>query len=186
MAGSGRIVLSVVITAFVTASTASAFGGRLFGGGQLAPGVSNYYAVPYYYYCPPGPIVIPVPDAKPPMKYAPATPAPPSGTKEPPLGQMIEKRSSSDPRMPVIITSHASGGQARPPVAKDRCRVGFWNLSGRDLTITIDGKTMKLARDRAVTLDLDRQFTWQVEGRPQHVERLPDGQATHEVVIQDK
>ncbi len=175
MAGLGRIILVVVVASIVSVSTAHGFNGRWR---QPAPSVSYYYAVPFYY-CPPLPVVIPVPDAKPPL--ARPTPAPPSATKEPPL----QKMTADDPRMPVIVTSHASGGAPVGPIAKDRCRVGFWNLSGRDVTLTIDGKAMKLAKDRAVTLDLDRQFAWQVEGLPQHVERVADGQVTHEVVIRE-
>lgn len=181
MAGSWRI-LFVVVASLLTASTASAFNGR-FGLWRAPVSVSYYYVVPYVY-CPPGPLVLPVPDARPGMRYAPATAAPPSGTVEPPL----QKKVSSEARMPVIVTSHALGGSAapaRPPLANDRCRVGFWNLSGRDVTLTIDGKALSLPKDRAVTLDLERSFTWQVEGRPQHVERLAEGIATHEVVIQE-
>jgi hypothetical protein len=184
MAGSCRILLGVVFVSILTTSTASAFNGR-FGFWRSPPTASNYYAMPSPYWCPPGPTgpaVFPVPDARPmPMQYAPATPAPPS-TPEPPI-----KKASNDPRMPMIVTSHApSGGavQARP-LAKDRCRVGFWNLSGRDVSLTIDGKTTLLPKDRAITVDLERQFTWQVEGRPPHSERLPEGKTTHEVVIQE-
>ena len=101
---------------------------------------------------------------------------------------MPPAKTSNDSRMPVIVTSHAQSGAlsaATSPVPKDRCRVGFWNLSGRDVTLVIAGKALSLAKDRAVTLDLEREFAWQVSGRSQHVERVGEGQATHEVVIRE-
>jgi len=175
MAGSWRLPLCVLAITLLAASTASSFHGRF--GMMRPPTVSNYYAVPIY--CPPGPTVIPVPDA-PRMPYAKPTAAPPSSTGEPPLAA---PKASNDPRKPVIATSHAQGTSKAP--AKDRCRVGFWNLSGHEVTVTIDGRTITLAKDRAATFDLEREFTWQVSGRPQNVERLPEGQATHEVLIRD-
>ena len=188
MAGVGRLSFCVVVVSVLAASSVSAFGGR-FGPWNAPATVHDYYAVPStywvapYYYCPPmpGPRVIAVPDAQP-------TPAPPSPTGEPPLQKGIEKKVSNDPRMPVIVTSHAVGGNYVPgtaPLAKDRCRVGFWNLSGREVTLMIDGKSWHVAKDRAVTLDLERQFTWQIEGRPSHSERIGEAQASHEIVIRE-
>jgi hypothetical protein len=150
--------------------------------------VSYYYVVPYYYYCPPPPMVIAVPDARP--GYAIPTPAPPSPlspTAEPPL-QKGPTKAVNDPCLPVIVTSRAFGGSQVPgaaPLTKDRCRVGFWNLSGRDVTLVIDGKAWQLFKDRAVTLDLDRHFAWQIQGGTQRVERLPEGLAAHEVLIRE-
>jgi hypothetical protein len=184
------------------ASSADAFNGR-FGIGRTptttttSSSYSSYSVIPAtylvvpYYYCPPTPAtptVIPVPDARP--GYANPVPAPPSSTGEPPLqkGIMPPAKTSNEARMPVIVTSHAQSGllsAGATPIPKDRCRVGFWNLSGRDVTLVIGGQTISLAKDRAVTMDLERQFAWQVEGRPQHVERVGEGQATHEVVIRE-
>jgi hypothetical protein len=140
--------------------------------------VTYYYVAPHYY-CVPGPTVIPVPDAP---KYARPTPAPPSSTGEPPL----QKKTSDDPRKPVIVASHAlNDNSKREQTSSDRCRVGFWNLTGRDLTLRVAGKTMAIPRDRGVTLTLDRQFIWQIDGRSERMERVAEGQATHEVVIRD-
>ena len=193
MAGFGRSLFSVLVAWFLLTSSADAFNGR-FGMGRAPSASSSYAAIPAtylaipYYYCPPTPTVIPVPDARP--GYANPVPAPPSTTGEPPLqkGVMPPAKTLNDPRMPVIVTSHAQSGAlsaAASPIPKDRCRVGFWNLSGRDVTLVIDGKAMSLAKDRAVTLDLERQFAWQVSGRSQHVERVGEGQETHEVVIRE-
>ena len=189
MAGIWHLTFFVVVVSALTTSSASAFGGRFSSWNAPATTVHYYYAVPSnywavpYYYCPPmtTPRVIPVPDARP-------TAAPPSPTGEPPMQKMIEKKVSNDSKMPIIVTSHAVGGNYVPgttPLAKDRCRVGFWNLSGREVTLLIDGKAWKLAKDRAVTLDLELQFSWHVEGSPQHIERITDGQTSHEIVIRE-
>jgi hypothetical protein len=82
---------------------------------------------------------------------------------------------------PVVLEARStvpSGG-----LAKDRCRVGFWNLSGKDVTLVVGGKTHSLARDRAITLELPRTFVWQVDQQPSNTERVADDQATFEVVI---
>jgi hypothetical protein len=183
MAGTWRLAVSVVALSLLVTSPAHAFGGR-FGVWSAPPTVAYYYAPPVYsagpyYYCPPTqtpmPRIIPVPDAR------------PSPTGEPPLRNSNDK-TSNDLRMPVIVTAHAIGGNYVPgssPLAKDRCRVGFWNLSGREVTLRIDGKAWTLPKNREVTLDLERQFSWQVEGRPQHVERVAEGGASHEVVVRD-
>ena len=100
----------------------------------------------------------------------------------------IEKKASNDPRMPIIVTSQSAGSNylsGTTPLAKDHCRIGFWNLSGREVTLVIDGKSWKLAKDRAVTLDLERQFSWQIEGRPVRLERIGEMQTAHEIVIRE-
>jgi hypothetical protein len=171
MAGSWRLLATAVVITTLVASTADAFGFR-FGLGAGSMRSSSYSAAPiYYYYCPPGPTIVPVPDAHP--KLAIPTPAPPSGTVEPSLG-------STDPRLPKIITRSADA-----ELAKDRCRVGFWNLTGRDVVVTIEGKTMPLAKNQALRFDLNRQFSWQMAGRSQIVERVPVGENVYEVIIRE-
>jgi hypothetical protein len=67
----------------------------------------------------------------------------------------------------------------------DRCRVGFWNLTGRAVTIKVDGKSVTLAKDRDITLDLERQFTWRLDGGPERSVRIDADLATHEIAILD-
>jgi hypothetical protein len=163
-------------------STASALNGRFSSMRVPAVSYSYYYVIPYTPYCPSGPIVVPVPDATPPR--ARPTGEPSASTAEPP----IAKKTANDPARPVIVASHALGnnpGAGKAPLAKDRCRVGFWNLSGREVVLTIDGKSLKLTKDRTVSLDLERQFTWQAGNGPQHVERVADTQPSYEVLIRE-
>jgi hypothetical protein len=87
----------------------------------------------------------------------------------------------SDRQPPAIIASPA--GEPGKAISLDRCRVAFWNLSGRDVQLTVEGKSWTLARNREMTLDLGRSFAWQVGDGVQHVERVPDGEAAFELVI---
>ena len=56
-------------------------------------------------------------------------------------------------------------------------------MTNRDVKLTIDGKSWIVPKDRSLTLDLDRAFAWQFDGGSQQVERIPDGQTTHEVLL---
>ena len=193
MTGICRFSLGIVAVSLIVVQPSFAFHGR--SGSGRGPATSSSYTAPTfwilpYYNCPPAATVIPVPDAKPRSIFANPVPAPPSPTGEPPLRrpEMPPAKTSSDPRMPVIVTSHALGGGYVPgaaPLPQERCRVGFWNLSGRDVTLMVEGKMWTLARNRALTIDLERQFGWQIDQQPQHVERVPEGHASHEVVIRD-
>jgi hypothetical protein len=143
------------------------------------------YRVAYYYpghcwsvpvYCPP---VVPVYPLAPvvalPTPYAKPRAAPPSGTSEPPL----EK---SDQRGPKVIESRYDGS-ATPASVKDKLRVGFWNLTGRDVTLTIDGQRHTVARNRAITLSLGRQFTWKMGEDPPRTEDVPSDERSFEVLL---
>jgi hypothetical protein len=145
------------------------------------------YRIAYYYpghcwsipvYCPP---VVPVYPAAPvvvlPTPYAKPRPAPPSGTSEPPT----EK---PDQRAPKVVESRYEGGStATATTVKDKLRVGFWNLTGRDVTLTIDGQRHTVARNRAITLTLGRSFSWKMGEDPLRTEDVPSDQASFEVLL---
>lgn len=81
-----------------------------------------------------------------------------------------------------VVKAHSN---PPPPLTSDRFRVGFWNLTGRDVTLTVGSKTVTLAKNREITLDLERQFSWRIDGRSMQIGRVPDGATTHEVAIKD-
>ena len=83
----------------------------------------------------------------------------------------------------IIVATHGASSAASP--GKDRLKVGFWNLTGRDITLIVDGKTRTVEKNRSLSLELEREFSWQVDRMPVHIERVPDGLAAHEVVIRD-
>ncbi len=160
MAGAWRILAGVVAVSLCVASVAQA---QTFGGcWSYGPAVFYYYSPPVYYYYP---RVIAVPDALP-------TPAPPSAA-------------STRERPPMIITTRALASGAAGTPTKERLKIGFWNLTGRDITLTVAGKVRTLAKNRSVTLDLEREFSWQLDRLPAHIERVPDGLAVHEVVMRE-
>jgi hypothetical protein len=187
-----RVVCVAALAALlsVPASPAVANGLRWFrsdSSGYYYPGspapVAVQYAPAYYtpvIVCVPTAPAAPVPIVSPSGPYAQPVPAPPSAgprpqTGEPPLadpGKGAPKVSESR------LTAKKSAGDAR-----DRVRVGFWNVSGRDLTLTIDGQPRVVLRDRCLTITLGRNFTWQIDQRPAELAEVPAGNDTLEIVI---
>jgi hypothetical protein len=164
----------------------------------------SYYPVFYTY-----PVVYsypacPVPVIAAPVMTAPTTPyavpraAPPSPREsaEPPTSSskkqaptINEMRSNSGTAHPLTPTPLPQGergrgeGASKYPSVDDRCRVGFWNVSGRDVTIKVNGESRRLPRNRAVTLELPRDFVWQLEDREVRREQVPSGQPTFEIIL---
>jgi hypothetical protein len=94
-------------------------------------------------------------------------------TREPP--RVTETHAS--PRPPVVTRSE-------PPTAgKDVCRVAFWNLSSRDLVLTIDGESRTLAQGKSLNLQLKREFVWRIVGSEAQLERIPANKATLDILI---
>jgi hypothetical protein len=161
MAGAWRIAIGVAVS--LIAATSSQAGCWWY-----AP-PTQYYAAPMYYYYAPSPRVIAVPDA---------LPKSPNQTAEPPLQKGV--KGGAD-RAPEIITTRAQTAG----LTKDRLQIGFWNLTGRDITLTVGGTTRTLGKNRALTVELEREFSWQVDRLPEHIERVPDGKTAYEVVIRE-
>jgi hypothetical protein len=105
--------------------------------------------------------------------YAVPTPAPPSSSGKPVPPRVSEARSGNGGESPKSTTV---------PV-RERVQVGFWNVSGRDLTLTVDGQRRVLPRNRSITLSLGRQFVWQVDERTAQNEDIPAGNSTLEIVL---
>lgn len=196
------------IVGLLVCGTAEPFGGRT---ARPAMGFAGYsYHVPVVaapmwvmpapaavpHYCPTTipvtPRIIPLsPTTSPAIPFAPTRPAPPSktiepplGTKEPPLGKTTS-HTGSEPgkRAPQIV--EARGPVIAPPIGKETCKVGFWNVSGRDVELVIAGKKHTLEKDRAITLELNRHFSWNLAGQPAAQERVPEDKAFHEIVLRN-
>jgi hypothetical protein len=184
--------VAVLLGLATSDSLQASFGGHpWFGGSRSSP--SYYYpapVVPYYYYGPaplyvrpgpycPGPAVQLVPMYAP--NYAKPTPAPASETMPPPLAKGTS--------LPTVIESRASTVNGTTPMkpadpgVKDACKVGFWNVSGVDVKLIVNGKTHLIPRNRSLTLTLSRQFTYQVNARAPQTEQVPDSKTEHEIVI---
>ena len=172
MRGLGRVVVLAGVLWLLTGSAVQGFGF-----GRHGSYAAYYYypvAAPVAYYYPvylAAPAYCPV--SSPAPAYAVPFPAPPSSqSAEPPLG------STSKP--PTISESRT--GSKYPPM-DDRCRIGFWNISGRDVTLKVNGQSRLLPSNRAVTLDLGRDFVWQVDSREPQRQQVPAGQASHEIIL---
>jgi hypothetical protein len=147
--------------------------------GPLTFSMSGFYVAPVYLDVPcPVPLVRVVPAYSP---YAVPTAAPPSTS---PLPQTQEPPVKQDARhAPKVTESHSLSGTAGAASPSGRCRVGFWNVSGRDLTLIIDGRSRRLAQNQNLTLQLGRQFTWQVDQRSPQQADIPAGKRTLEIII---
>ncbi len=134
--------------------------------------------VPGSPYCWPPLVMTPVPfHPAPLMPWALPTPAPPSGT-EAPLPKQRGVPEILESRAPAAADSLRSSDST-----SGSCNVGFWNVTGRDVSLTVGGTTRSLPKNRALTLSLPRQFQWQIEGRPPHQESVPAGQNVYEVIL---
>ena len=60
-------------------------------------------------------------------------------------------------------TCEVCNGYMKMVSSLERFPVGFWNVSGRDVLLTVGGQRYLLARNRSITLNLGRTFAWQVD-----------------------
>jgi hypothetical protein len=148
-------------------TSAQAWGWRFFyHSGYYGPvGVAYYYPVYQIPACYSTPVL--------PTQYAvpKSAPASQSQTGEPPLN-------TGKPS----VTEQRSHSAKFASAKDDRCRVGFWNITGREVTIVVNGQSRSLARNQSLTLELARTFNWQMDGR-QNSESVPDGQSTFDIVL---
>lgn len=119
------------------------------------------------------------------MPYAQPLAAPPSEKKNAGTGmQSTEPPTQSNSKQPPkIVESRSLGGAQVTSKDQDRCKVGFWNVSGKDVSLTIDGQAKTLAKNRALTVELGRVFVWQIDQREPTTEQVPADQAFYEVII---
>src|SRR5207245_1651883 len=117
-------------------------------------------------------------------------PAPPSRqptlprTQEPPLSTPAAPSVRESRKVPGISEAHsyfnayalAATDVAKP--AADRCRVSFWNLTERSLTLKVAGQTYVVQRNsQSQPLEVERQFAWRVDEREPQQERVPEGES---------
>ncbi len=186
-----RIVRGVMVALGVTLPAPA------FAHGLLHP--RSAYAVAYYYPAPvvrfyvpavPPPPLCPPPlvSVPPPVAFAAPVPAPPSASPAAP--RAVEP---TMPHLPDVVESHSAASpyyDAYPLAARDGKSPGptaptvrVWNLSGRDLSVKVDGKPSLIAPGQSVRLTVPRQFVWQVIGREPQSERIPEGDLGLEIVV---
>lgn len=108
------------------------------------------------------------------------SPAPPSAVPDlpaPPPGTSALKQGT-----PYYDLYSGPTPLATPP-ASGRCSVAFWNLTGRALTLRVAGQERTLPPGRSLTLELPREFGWNVVGREAEAARIPTDHTTAEILI---
>jgi hypothetical protein len=155
------------------------------------PSVSAYYyptpVWPGIYTVPVQPVC--VPQATVPMPgvrlLAQPVAAPPSGDSEPPRAKLPAGSENKKPQVrdsneydayPVATAEKAKGTDGR-------CTVNFWNVSGKALVLKVGDRRLSLATGKSVTLELDRQFAWQIEGREQRTQTIPQAECALDILI---
>jgi hypothetical protein len=101
------------------------------------------------------------------------TTIPPSPATKPPQ--------VSEPQ--VYHDTYAVGPHDPNRITTDRCTVGFWNLTDQDLTLAVQNQSRDLPRGKSLSLDLPREFVWQLKGREVHTERVATGESGMEIVF---
>jgi hypothetical protein len=155
------------------------------------PSVSAYYypapAWPSVYMVPVQPVCVPMPAVSVPGVRLLAQPvaAPPSSDSEPPRARLQTTPEEKKPRVrdSNYYDAYAVATNATSKSTEGRCSVSFWNVSDKALVLKVDGRRLSLARGRSVTLDLDRQFTWQIEGREEHAQTVAKTEHALDILI---
>jgi len=65
----------------------------------------------------------------------------------------------------------------------DGYSVAFWNLTGRTLTVNVNGADRTLGNGQSMTFDLPRSFRWQVAGRGVETMQLASSEKGAEILI---
>jgi hypothetical protein len=61
--------------------------------------------------------------------------------------------------------------------------VGFWNLTDRNLTVSVAGQAHPIPRGKILKLEVGRQFVWRVEGHEPQNEIVPMENSGVEIVL---
>lgn len=140
---------------------------------------------------PPAPVPAPVPVPMQPGSPIPAVPAvpgaaipepaPPSTPEmlPPTSPSSISRRvsafraASSPDRTSYSIYNSRTSGQ---PASADRASVTIWNLTGRTLVLSVNGRTLSISQGRKLEVETSRTFSWQVTGQSAEVTSVPEAQ----------
>jgi hypothetical protein len=173
----------------------------------LCPGPVVGCAPLYPPLCPPPPLCLacpvpaPVPVVCPPCPlYASPTAAPPSATPapcpQPPPPAPVTPAPQPEP-MTAPLSLKPTGRitearffdsypvAARPGEHPDaaRCSVSFWNLTDRQLTVRVAGRSHTVPAHQRLLLELERRFDWQVERYPPQTEEVKAAHAGAAIII---
>lgn len=116
-------------------------------------------------------------------------PVQPPRTQEPPLNVPAPPTPAQPSRGPGVTESRSyfnaytvASADVKP--AADHCRVSFWNLTERPVTVKVGDHSYAVASNsQSESLELQRQFVWRVDEREPQSERVADGQTGLVIVI---
>ncbi len=77
------------------------------------------------------------------------------------------------------------GGAAAGTATGTLRKVGFFNHTGRDLDLVIEGKAVKLPKKSYLNAELPVKFTWKADGNEAHATTVPDGAAGVDVLFKE-
>jgi hypothetical protein len=136
------------------------------------------------------------PPAPEPLIPPPSVPLVPDPNKRDPLPSLTlppdtpvksDSTSRSSPlagdRRELAVSVFTASGPAN--VAGGYRTVGFYNHTARDLTLTIEGRVVKLPAKTYLHAQLGPTFTWGHSDRPATRETVPDGAGGVDVVFRD-
>lgn len=94
------------------------------------------------------------------------------------------KKKDDGKKQPYFFQMHSLGGvYPGQGLMGPRVKVGFWNLTGRDVVVKIDGQPRRLEKDQGMTLQLNRVFAWQVDEREAKIENVPGEKSDYEIFL---
>jgi hypothetical protein len=64
-----------------------------------------------------------------------------------------------------------------------RCGVSFWNLTDRQVTVRVAGRSHVVPARQRLMLELERRFDWEVEGYPPQTQQVEAAHAGQAIVI---
>ncbi|OAI54038.1 hypothetical protein AYO44_03915 [Planctomycetaceae bacterium SCGC AG-212-F19] len=136
----------------------------------LVPAVATTAEPPRIYATP-----VPAPASSAPGTAPPANPAPSGPTPKPPPPGANEAQSYYD--------AYAAAAPRTGLKPAEVLSIGFWNNTSKSMMLRVQGQSHALPAGRGVTLELPRQFVWQIDGRDAQLVNLPAAQTGADFVI---
>lgn len=135
---------------------------------------------------PPAPAVLTPPPAPRTIPFAAPQPAPAASRLRVPNRSQFVVREASNPARSASATSwYQTYGTDR--TTTHRARKGTWlvlhNRSSDSLFVKIDGVRFLLLNGQSLSVEVERQFTWRVEGRDPERGEVPAGEQEATIVI---
>ncbi len=130
------------------------------------------------------PVVAPAPPAATPLPSPPSSgPLRPTPAPQPRSSPPVNEGAATSAKVSTSFYEALPTANAAAPRAGSLFSVTFWNLSNTPLSLHVAGQMRTLNRGQRWTLELDREFAWQVEGRETQVSRVPAGEPGLTVLI---